>query len=147
MRINSTSNISFSAILCGDTEKIKKLAVSAGVSERTVKKTINSIHKFLPNKEDKIYLYLKKYVNTNKSKESVVRAGIKIVKNNEVMEKSIDPRDIPPKNLLYRYIDEIKALVSGKTKPDESLDTYTIPRNNWLDRFDDKDTKLLVYTW
>ena len=146
MRINSTNGVAFKATLKGDIEKIKQLALAGGASKRAVHKATYYMQNLIPDDKNKIYTYLKKYVNEDKTKESIIKTGIKLVKDDVVIEKNIDIREINQKNILNKYISEIKKLLNGKTKPDTYLTTYSIPKGSWLDKFNDTETTLTAFT-
>ena len=146
MHISPTRNVTFRATLRGDVDKIKKLAIAGGASKDTVELATNYIHQLLPDSKDKVYLYFKKYANENKKQESIVRSGIKIVKDGVVYEKNIDPTKILQKNLLYKFVSEVKKILYGISAPDESLKMYSVPQEGWLERFNDKDIKMLAFT-
>lgn len=146
MRINRANCVSFRAELKGDVAKIRRISQEAGLSEEGANKALEYLNKLLPNENDKVYMYFRKYQNEDKSKESIVRSGIKIVKNGVVIEKNINPINTLQKNLLYKMIYEVVKLINGKTQPDSFPLKYPIPAHSWLDKFNDTENKLTSFT-
>lgn len=114
---------SFRATLKGNSTNLIKTCVNAGLNNAQVKNALNVIHRVCPKKEDNVYLYYREMYNIFEDYVGM-RSGIKVVKDGKVMEKNIDPYEVKPKYLLNKFASNVRDLVSGKIKPDETIKIY-----------------------
>ena len=119
-------NTSFGASLRGDSTKIIRNAIKNGLDNEGVKKALGIINQACPKKEDRVYLYYRdmRKIGFSLDEYAGIRSGIKVAKDGKVLEKNLDPRDINPKYLLYKFALTVRDLVTGKIQPDETIKLY-----------------------